>query len=107
MMLGSRIALLRRGLGLSQAMLAKELNISASALGMYEQGRRSPPQDVLIALSQKLHVSIDYLLTGQAGGQNDCGFLAGLFKDSKINSVRPLLFSKDSGTVIIAVNLKR
>lgn len=63
-MLGTRIAAQRQRLGLSQAQLAKKLHISASAVGMYEQGRREPSVDVLIALSRELDVSIDYLLTG-------------------------------------------
>ena len=38
-MLGDRIAHLRREKGYTQAQLAQLLHISASALGMYEQGR--------------------------------------------------------------------
>ena len=41
-MLGDRIALLRRGRKWSQTELAKRLHISASAVGMYEQGWREP-----------------------------------------------------------------
>lgn len=65
-MLGTRIAALRRNVGLSQAQLASRLGISASAMGMYEQGRREPSADTLLALSRELQVSVDYLLTGQA-----------------------------------------
>ena len=39
-MLGTRIAALRREAGLSQAELAQRLQVSPSALGMYEQERR-------------------------------------------------------------------
>ena len=65
-MLGSRIAVQRRRKGLSQAELARRVHISASAVGMYEQGRREPSFDILIALSRELDVSTDYLLTGIA-----------------------------------------
>ena len=41
-MLGTRIAALRREAGLSQAELAQRLQVSPSALGMYEQERREP-----------------------------------------------------------------
>ena len=41
-MLGARIAALRRDAGWSQAELGKRLQVSASAVGMYEQGRREP-----------------------------------------------------------------
>lgn len=64
-MLGSRIAALRQELGLSQAELAKRLHISPSAVGMYEQGRREPSVDTLIAMSKEFGVTLDYLLSGQ------------------------------------------
>ena len=63
-MLGARIAALRRSAGLSQAQLAAMLQISPSAIGMYEQGRREPSMDTVVALSRILQVSTDYLLTG-------------------------------------------
>lgn len=64
-MLGERICLLRRRRGWSQAELAEQINVSASAVGMYEQGRREPALDVAVALSRTLGVSVDYLLTGR------------------------------------------
>ena len=64
-MLGARIAGLRRAQGLSQAELARRLKISPSAMGMYEQGRREPPIQTLVAISRELQVSTDFLLTGQ------------------------------------------
>lgn len=64
-MLGARIAALRRRAGLSQAELAQRLQISASAMGMYEQGRREPAVDTLVALARELEVSTDFLLTGK------------------------------------------
>jgi transcriptional regulator with XRE-family HTH domain len=64
-MLGARIAALRREAGLNQAQLAAQLKISPSAVGMYEQGRREPSADMLVAMAQAFHVSVDYLLTGQ------------------------------------------
>ena len=50
-MLGTRIAALRRRAGLSQSELARRLRISPSAVGMYEQGRREPAVEVLLALT--------------------------------------------------------
>ena len=64
-MIGSRIAALRRGAGLSQAQLAQQLKISPSAVGMYEQGRREPGIQLLAELSRLFGVSIDYLVTGK------------------------------------------
>ena len=64
-MLGVRIAALRRKEGWSQAQLAQKLGISPSAVGMYEQGRREPSAQLLVALAREFQVSTDYLLTGQ------------------------------------------
>ena len=64
-MFGFRIAMLRRQRGLSQAELARRLHISASAVGMYEQGRREPSLDIIVALAEVLGVSTDFLLTGK------------------------------------------
>ena len=64
-MLGSRISTLRRQQGMSQADLAGRLHISASAVGMYEQGRRQPSLDLVVAMAEELKVSTDFLLTGK------------------------------------------
>lgn len=78
-MLGIRIASLRKEAGMSQAALAKRLGITASAVGMYEQGRREPPCDILIAISREFRVSIDYLLTGREASQTVVKTLASVF----------------------------
>jgi len=64
-MLGPRIAALRREAGWSQAELARQLQVSPSAIGMYEQGRREPSAAILVSMSQLFGVSTDYLLTGK------------------------------------------
>ena len=66
-MLGARIAALRRAAEMSQSQLAKELKISPSAVGMYEQGRREPSVEILANISRLFGVSIDFLVTGQPG----------------------------------------
>lgn len=68
-MLGPRIAALRRAAGLSQGELARQLQVSASAVGMYEQGRREPSAETLVALARVFGVTVDYLLTGKAACQ--------------------------------------
>lgn len=65
-MLGARIAALRRERNWSQAQLAARLKISPSTLGMYEQERRQPTPDMLVRLAREFRVSTDYLLTGKA-----------------------------------------
>ena len=74
-MLGTRIASLRHGYGLSQAELARRLHISASAIGMYEQGRREPSVDILIAIAQEFGVTLDYLLSGHPDTVQDISAL--------------------------------
>lgn len=68
-MLGARIAALRRNLGWSQGQLAEFLQVSPSAVGMYEQGRREPSGEILVAMSRLFHVTVDYLLTGSPAPQ--------------------------------------
>ena len=70
-MLGPRIAALRRNANMSQAELASMLKISASAVGMYEQGRREPSAELVVAMARELGVSTDFLLTGQRSTQMD------------------------------------
>ena len=81
-MLGSRIASLRQSKGLSQAELARRLHISPSAVGMYEQGRREPSVEILIALSQELGVTLDYLLSGRPDTVRDVVALHQLVEDT-------------------------
>lgn len=66
-MLGRRLARLRRAHGWNQAELAERVGVSASAIGMYEQGRREPDCATLTALAHVLCTSTDYLLTGRSG----------------------------------------
>ena len=63
-MLGFFIQQFRKERGWSQLQLSKELNVSPSAVGMYEQGRRIPDLETLITLSRLFDVSLDYLITG-------------------------------------------
>ena len=65
-MIGPRIAALRRASGISQSDMADMLRISASAIGMYEQGRREPALDVLTGMAEIFGVSIDFMVTGKA-----------------------------------------
>ena len=69
-MLGARIALLRRQNGMSQRALAEALHVSPSAVGMYEQERRTPPNAVLLQMAKLFSVSTDFLLTGQPAAQD-------------------------------------
>ena len=63
-MLANKIMNLRKQAGMSQLQLARKLNVSPSAIGMYEQGRRMPTIDILIQMATLFGVSLDYLVTG-------------------------------------------
>lgn len=63
-LLSKQIETLRKWNGWSQAELAHRLHISPSAIGMYEQGRREPSIEILMALSKEFRVTVDYLITG-------------------------------------------
>lgn len=63
-LLGTRIAILRRACGMSQTQLAKELGVSCSAVGMYEQERREPSLRMLVRMTEIFRVSMDFLVTG-------------------------------------------
>ena len=65
-MIGARIAALRRQKKLSQQALARQVGVSPSAIGMYEQGRREPDCQTLVKLAAVLDATTDFLLTGQA-----------------------------------------
>lgn len=64
MMFGMRIALLRASNGWTQAELAKRIGVSASTVGMYEQGRREPSLDLVVRLAREFRVTTDFLLMG-------------------------------------------
>ncbi len=100
-MLGDRIALLRRSLGLSQAELARKLHISPSAVGMYEQGRREPSLEALVALARELQVTADYLLTGNPATQEDTRALRRVLERTDRGNRRGG-FSKEELQVLIA-----
>lgn len=60
--IGKRIKELRKAAGMTQSELASRLGISASAVGMYEQGRREPDSNIMVKLCTVFDVSGDYLL---------------------------------------------
>lgn len=110
-MLGLRIAALRRQRGLSQTQLAQKLNISPSAMGMYEQGRREPSGETLVALARELQVSTDFLLTGQAAFPDEQDVLSRLLLDRIVTADRRQAsrpdrpFSRQELTVLFAALL--
>ncbi len=62
---------LRKESGLTQTELANKIYINKSMISAYEKGTRMPSLDALIALSETLNVSIDFLLGIQRDNIND------------------------------------
>lgn len=59
---GKRLKGLRLGHKMTQVELASRLGISASAIGMYEQGRREPDNKLLSKICTLFNSTTDYLL---------------------------------------------
>ena len=111
-MLGARIAALRRDAGWSQAELAQRLRVSTSAVGMYEQGRREPAAETLVALADIFEVSTDYLLTGRLLDEPDRQAAGRVFR-SAVTQARSALshrknkpLSHDELEMLVAVLLQ-
>lgn len=71
MTLGRKLKQLRIQRKLNQEDVAKQLNISTGAYGLYEQDRRSPNHDMLKLLAQFYNVSIDELLDNKVIGSSN------------------------------------
>ena len=57
-----RIRNLREDADMTQAELGAQINVPQRAYAYYESGERMIPPQVLVALAQFHHVSVDYLL---------------------------------------------
>ena len=98
-MLGDRITALRKKAGLSQVELAKRINVSASTIGMYEQGRREPSIEVLIALSKEFNTTVDALVNPSRQMLQDVNSLSEM-----PDSVQKLLGSWLQGRMLTSVS---
>lgn len=56
---------IRKKRKLSQLKVAFDLSISREAISYYENGKRSPSLEMLVAFSKYFNVSIDYLILGE------------------------------------------
>lgn len=64
-LIGQRIKEKRKELKLTQVQIKKMCGISNGNLSDFENGNKAPSAGALIALSKVLHVSIDWILTGE------------------------------------------
>lgn len=61
-MFSERLQQARKDAGLTQSDIAREIDLTTSAYGYYEQGKRDPNFETLMRLCSILNVSSDYLL---------------------------------------------
>ncbi|MDR2419571.1 MAG: helix-turn-helix domain-containing protein [Treponema sp.] len=62
--LANRFRSIRSKTGLSQKDFAATLDISQSAIAEIERGSREPSRNMMVALANKYHISLDWLLLG-------------------------------------------
>lgn len=68
---GQRLSSLRADKGLSQSELATRLNISKSALAMYEIDKREPGFETINRIADFFDVSVDYLMGREVSEEVD------------------------------------
>ena len=95
--LGRRIKEERLKLGLTQAKLAEDIDISDTYVGQIERGERSLTLDTLIRLVNRLGVTVDYLLKDYVVATDD----------NTIEQFRQILQSQSDGRKQMAVNVLR
>lgn len=81
-MFSDRLKQLRRQQNLTQAELAKLLNIGTSTIAMYENNIRKPSYKILVKMAEYFDVSIDYM----AGEKDNFQTLEGVGSIVKILS---------------------
>ncbi len=62
---GERLKEIKKELDLTAAKLAERINIPARTIGSYERDEAPPNQKFLNALVEKLHINVNWFLTGQ------------------------------------------
>ncbi|MBQ7883795.1 MAG: helix-turn-helix transcriptional regulator [Phascolarctobacterium sp.] len=78
---------LREDRDITRKDLANALNISISALGMYEQGRREPNIDMLIKMADYFDVPIDLLVGRSYKNDNNQLLIEALHLKNKIDKL--------------------
>ena len=66
---GNKLRYFRKKMGFTQKELAKKLNISASTIGMYEQGRREPDFKILSNICNILSLNSVILLSNNKSSE--------------------------------------
>lgn len=93
--LGRRIREERLKLNLTQEKLAEDVNLSMAYIGQIERGERSLTLDNLVAVANRLGVTVDYLLSDSLTGGDEAEYLI----------LRQLLNGKSKEQKALAVNM--
>ena len=73
----------RAGIKYTQAMAAKDLNVSLSAYRNWEQGRNLPNANAIVRMAQKYECSVDYLIGDAEPGPLRLDTVDGLTRDER------------------------
>lgn len=92
--IGKKLKNLRTDNAMTQATLAKKLNLTKSVISAYENDLRLPSYDVLIQISKIFHVSTDYLLGLESPDGIDLSGLSEVEKTAVINLVQAMKHKK-------------
>ena len=103
MKISKNIAHLRKIKGLSQEVMADELDITRSRLSSWEESRASPPIELLIRLSEYFNVSIDSLVKVDLTRVED---LRDLLKIGGNRILFPVMVDREGNDMIEVVPVK-
>lgn len=93
--LGRRIREERLKLNLTQEKLAEDVDLSMAYIGQIERGERSLTLDNLVAVANRLGVTVDYLLSDSITAKDDTEYMI----------LRQLLNGRTKGERALAVNM--
>lgn len=95
--LGKRIREERQKLNLTQEQLAEYADISTSYMGQIERGERNVTLETLVRITNKLNVSIDYLLKDSIN----------ITSDNSLNQIKQLFADRPTSSKQMAVDVIR
>jgi len=87
MSFAERLQEIREDRGISRKDLAAKLNITVSALGMYEQGRREPNLEMLVKLADCFGVTLDFLVGRSFNEEETKNIIDALHLKNKIDKL--------------------
>lgn len=93
----NKMLTLRKKSGLKQSDLGKKLNISTSAIGMWEQGRSKPDDENITKMANIFDVTTDYLLDNDITSKN----IKAIINDSALIQNMQSLVEDELGKILL------